>query len=122
MADFRKVMGPFGREIVTAGDIGIRWGFIGILANYETAHWTLIYRAEDRSFSVFRSQPQSMRVVDKSGTTHWKSAGPLVDKDMFIRGANAKVFSGTVTNVLRSRLPPEDIALCARISMKGATS
>lgn len=117
MADFRKVMGPFGREIVKFGDVRITWGFIGILADYETAHWTLIYRAEDRAFSVFRTQPTSIHIAGKG----YHAAGPPVNRDMFIKGDNRIIASGTITNVLRTRLRPEDLALCAQLSMKGTS-
>ncbi|SCM79879.1 conserved hypothetical protein [uncultured Pleomorphomonas sp.] len=121
MADFRKVLGPFGREVVKVGDVRITWGFIGILADYETAHWTLTYQAEHRNFYVRRSEQVSLRVRDESGLIHYRAAGLPIHLDMFIKSDNRIVASGTITNVLRSRLSPEDIALCARLSMKGTS-
>ncbi len=118
MADFRKVLGPFGREIVKFGDVRITWGFIGILADYETAHWTLTYRVEHRNFLVHRSEPLSLRMLNDKGLISYREAGRPVHKDMFIKGDNRIIASGLITNVLRSRLSPEDIALCAQLSMR----
>lgn len=121
MPDFRKVLGPFGRTVVTAGGVGVSWGFIGILADYETAHWTLTYRAEHRDFFVHRSDPTRLRVLTERGLIAYREAGRPVHKDMFIRGDNHIIASGTITNVLRARLRPEDLALCAQLSMRGTT-
>lgn len=127
MADFRKVLGPFGREIVKSGDTRITWGFIGILADYETAHWTLTYSVEHRNFYVRRSEPMmiptqhKMRMLLVAGGINPNPQVP-VHKDMFIKGDNRVIASGTITNVLRSRLSPEDAALCARLSMNGTSS
>lgn len=117
MTDFRKIMGPFGLEVTMTGPAEIRWGFIGILADWETAHWMLTYKVAERKFFVVRSKPQELR-VNMNGRPGYYSAGQPVDKDMFIKGNDKVIASGTITEVLRSRLRPEDIALCARLSMQ----
>lgn len=120
MAIIRKAYGPFKFETWKDHEgWKARWHFIGIRGDYTTAHWSLTFTAQNRKFLANNTRigevgGPAMRAVErhlpKKGRA--EEAHPkawLSDDD--------PVMSGTVTDILRSKLKPEDIARVTAIAI-----
>ncbi|MDR6954157.1 hypothetical protein J2X65_003525 [Ancylobacter sp. 3268] len=121
MAIIRKVLGPFSPEAVHPGtkDAELRWYFVGIRGDQTTAHWALIFKAEDRKFTVSTSQlgsawrGNSMARASRELGDAYPSV--VVHPDAFLDGS--PVEEGRVVDILRKRLNPEDFAKATALAI-----
>lgn len=125
MPIFRKVLGPFNREYNNqyGAEPEIRWYFIVIRDNHQTAHYTLIYNAKKKTFTANNSQ------IDHISTDHrhrverkfypGQSRIPVRHPEMFI-GEKIQVISGpTVYDILKRHLRDEDVAIITQSRILG---
>ncbi len=106
MARIKAVWGPRKTE---EGRVRITWWFSGMKEDGELCEWKLVYFADTRRFTCRRV----MSMVAK------QRAEKLERKDLFqIPSASGDAIEeGFVTDILKKRLKPEELARCARLSM-----
>lgn len=106
MVALRKVLGPFGRQEL-GGRFGgevktVKYGFIAIRADHSTAHYSLNYDVETRAFTASVSHSRNVQ------TKH---------PNLFLGQGGAMVIEGLLVDILKSRLPPADIAHLTALSL-----
>lgn len=106
MARIRTVWGPRKTEESYGR---ITWWFSGMKEDGELCEWKLVYFADTRRFKCRRV----MSTVAKD------RAEKLSRRDLFHipSVANGEVEEGFVADILRSRLKPEEVARCSRLSL-----
>lgn len=98
----------------------LRWFFFGIRGDGGMANWVLTYNVTNRTFNA--SNTGSIQLVGRSrkaafDATGSADAGPVTDPFMFIKGDDTLTQEGKVTDILRNRLKPEDIAKATAASI-----
>ncbi len=98
----RKTEEAFGR---------VTWWFSGMKEDGELCEWKLIYFADTRRFKC-------RRIMSAVAA---ERARKLMGRDLFSIPSVAKgeIEEGFVTDILKARLKPEDLARCTRLSMNG---
>lgn len=125
MPIIRKVYGPFGFEecnkaIPTAHDL--RWYFFGVCGDGEMSHWVLVYEVAKRKFRAANDGRDSPIVgrhhrgalIDQGISPDYQ---PSIHPRMFIEGDDSLTQEGRVTDILKSKLSPEDIAKATAASI-----
>ena len=123
MAIIRKVFGPFHPETVHPGSKieELRWHFIGIKVDKMTAHWTLVFDPRKRTYRV-NNNANSGGLIGRSLKAVIKQKidpivkGETAHPDAWLDGS--PVMEGTITNILKSKLPPEEIAKATALVIK----
>lgn len=123
MAIIRRLFGPFAPETAHPNTAAaeVRWSFFGITGDHTTEHWTLVFKAEDRKFYVVNSRIGKgdslsgpvIRAVTKTLPREYPTAPALPGAYLDDR----PVLQGRITDMLKSRLTPEDFAKCTRLAM-----
>lgn len=113
MPIIRRVFGPFAPERVGGALPELRWYFFGIRGDRTTAHWVLVFECNARRFCA-RSIPIKDNLIGRSRRA-LSTAGisPEVQDethhpDAWLDGST--VMEGTITEILKSKLPPAEIA------------
>lgn len=125
MPIFRKVLGPFNREYKYqyGAEPEIRWYFIVIRDDHQTAHYTLIYNAAKKTFTATNSQIDIISRDERHRAAARFYPGldriPVVHPEMFI-GDKIRAISGpTVYDILKRHLRDEDVAIITQSRILG---
>lgn len=121
MPIIRKVFGPFsGETFLDAGKHKARWYFIGIRDDYATAHWVLIFDPSTRQFrasSIPVGEGLGGRVMRKVEASLPKAGrDESANPKMWLNG-DEPVMEGKVSDILKSKLKPEDIAKATALAI-----
>lgn len=106
MPTLRKVFGPFHPETKkTNSGMRLLWHFFGIRDTYEIAMWVLAFDPLTREFSA-HAVP-----IPRSGS-------PITEPHLFLR-PDEPVLTGRIVDILRQRLPREELARAIALSITG---
>lgn len=131
MPIIRRVFGPFNREY-TGGSVSpydgtvwiahdeVRWYFNGIRDDKTTAHWVLVYDSKTRKFTASNIKIND-NLIGRSRLALRKLGIPSevkredVHPDAWLD--ERPVLQGRITDILKSKLSPEDIALATALAI-----
>lgn len=125
MPIFRKVLGPFNREYKYqyGAEPQIRWYFIVIRDDHQTAHYTLIYNAAKKDFTASNSQIDIITRDARHRLEQRFYPGlariPVHHPEMFIGDKTRAIQGETVTAILKQHLRDEDISIITQSRILG---
>lgn len=107
MAEIRAIFGPYKTEEQTSR---ITWFFSGIRADGEFTAWSLRFQ--------FCTRRYTCRVIKNKQAA--KYAESISQKDLFVlpEVAQSEVSSGRVTDMLKAKLSPEQIARATALAIQ----
>jgi hypothetical protein len=121
MAIIRRVFGPFHpEEHLDRQDPELRWSFNGIRGDKTMAHWVLVFLPKKRKWTASNISIKDTLVgrsrigLDKQGIS------PDVKEEAAHPDAwldDRPVMEGTVTDILKKHLRPDDIARATALSI-----
>lgn len=123
MPIIRRVFGPFHPEQTNPGMPGstdLRWHFNGIRGDKTMAHWVLIFDPRKRKWHT-SNIPIKDNLVGRSrialGRLGISSEVKNEDAHPDAWLDDSPVMEGTVTEILKSKLSPEDIAKATALAI-----
>ncbi|MCO5730108.1 hypothetical protein [Rhizobium sp. SSA_523] len=122
MPIIRRVFGPFHLVEKNGAEPEIRWHFNGIRGDKTTAHWVLIFNARERRFKA-----SNIKISDSlMGRSRKALASLAIPAEVTSEDAHPDawlderpVMEGTVTDILKAKLSPADIAKATALAIRG---
>ena len=107
----RTLHGPYGFQEIRSTKLGgppreLRWHFFGLRENLRMGHWALIFDVTEGKWKV--------------GVSQLKTPKAPPDREIIAAtygGKIPRVHPGSIKNLMRLQLPPEEMAKAARFRM-----
>ena len=121
MPIIRKVFGPFHAEVGNPGTTieDLRWHFIGIRDDKTTVHWTLAFDPKNRKYRVNNNTTGDNLPKRSRNALLAEGINPIVDEtarpDAWL--GDEPVMSGKISDILKSKLSPADIARATALTI-----